>query len=82
VQLLQEVVEVPLEPRGRVVARLRRNVQPRLRLHVQVFLLVRHVDVELVQLVALDDVDRELGLLLHIVRNVGQFHHLLQNFDH
>jgi len=62
VKLLQEIVEIALEPQSRIVGLLSRNVEPRLRLHVLLPLALKR---KLVQLIVFDDLSSELGLFLH-----------------
>mmetsp|Transcript_39264 Transcript_39264/g.37688 ORF Transcript_39264/g.37688 Transcript_39264/m.37688 type:complete len:528 (-) Transcript_39264:121-1704(-) len=82
VDFLQEVVQVPFEPLGGVVGAFRGHVEPGLGLHVHVLLLGGHVEVQLVELVALNDLDRPLRLLLYALTDVPQLHHLVQDLDH
>ena len=80
VQLLQEVVQVPLMPLGRVIGLLCSDVQPRLSLHV-LLAFTGLLQSQLVQLAIFDDLSGEFGLLLDRIGD-GQILELLQDVDH
>jgi len=71
VQFFQEIIKVAFEPLSGVVRRLGGELKPRFRLHVQVLLLVGHVEIQIVELVRLDNVYGEVGLLLDLVVQFG-----------
>ena len=62
-QLLQKVIQVPLEPQSCVVGLLCSHIQPSFSLHVLLPLTIL-IKSQLVQLVALDYLGSELSLLL------------------
>lgn len=81
-KLLQEVIEISFKPHRGVIGGLSRDVEPRLGLHVEVLLFGAHVDVQLVQLVALNDTNSKPCFFSDGVRNLGQLLKLVKNFDH
>ena len=81
VDLFQKVVEITFEPFGGIICSIRGDVQPSFCVNVHVFLLVGHVEVELVKFVRLYEIDCPESLLLHVLGNFSLFHNRLENFD-